>query len=131
MLFSDRLRAERVTRLTGAPSFFNAILGPSVDTAPRLPCLKMVFCSGETLSLSTMKRLRYAFPTCSLFNLYGATETSGDCASYMFSEDSKSSIQNESVPIGTALVGTRTVMHVVDRETLRLRLGIAVTISSY
>jgi len=132
MVFLGRLKAENVTRLTMTPSHLEALLNvvhqgssePSID----LPALRMLCSSGEALGLNLVRQLRAYLPeSCLMLNLYGATELSGDCAYHQVKNEASLQghlaqvdvLQHASVPIGRALEGTGTVLHVIDQESLR------------
>ncbi len=78
--FCHLIQRMRISRVTLVPSFLNAILNS--DHVAALKTLRYIICSGEALSMSTVKKCRTLLRDTRLINLFGATETGADVTFY-------------------------------------------------
>jgi amino acid adenylation domain-containing protein len=97
---------EGVTTLHFVPTMLNAFLD-AVDSVP-LPSVRRVFCSGETLTVDTVRRFLTTWPDIEVHNLYGPTEASIDVTAWHCKPDAAT------VPIGRPIANTRT--YVLDGQ---------------
>jgi hypothetical protein len=79
------LARHSVTRVTLVPTLLAAIFELIPDVGCRIPTLRILRCSGEPLRPELLARFRTSLPRCTLLNLYGSTEVSGDCTCAVFS----------------------------------------------
>ena len=70
------IKAKNITRLHFVPSMLTSML--LGDELAQCRSLKQVFCSGEALSVSQVKRFKVLLPSVELHNLYGPTEAAID-----------------------------------------------------
>ncbi len=120
----DRIGA---TRLTAVPSLLSAMLavhGSAITRIcaeprrPFLPRLRSVVSSGEEISPALATRLRAAFPSARLFDVWGSSETTADATIHELREQDLSAVR---VPIGRPIDGVR--VSIVDAAGAPLPLG--------
>jgi amino acid adenylation domain-containing protein len=97
------LAAHRVTRLVVVPSLLSAILDCQDQLGQRLPSLRLVVSSGESLPVDVARRFRRAVPHARLLNLYGSSEISADVTCY---DVSLLAEHDRTVPIGRPISNT-------------------------
>ncbi|CAN8232667.1 unnamed protein product [Cochlearia groenlandica] len=110
----DFLEAYSISRLTGVPSMFRAIL-PTLQHRGHnklQSCLKLVVLSGEPFPMSLWDSLHNLFPETCFLNLYGSTEVSGDCTYFDCSGLPKllKTEKISSVPIGKPISNCKVVL---------------------
>ncbi|HEY4055605.1 MAG TPA: amino acid adenylation domain-containing protein [Kofleriaceae bacterium] len=110
------IRDEKITFAHFVPS----MLGPFLDAAKTIPStsLRRVFCSGEALSTSLVRRFGSLF-SAELYNLYGPTEATIDVSWWRCDTQR----QRATVPIGIPVANTR--LYVLDRELQPVPVGAA------
>ncbi|RYE40003.1 MAG: amino acid adenylation domain-containing protein, partial [Hyphomicrobiales bacterium] len=105
-----------VTLVHFVPSMLQVFLEADVPMAGHR--LRQMFCSGEALPASLMKRCLAAFPQMGLDNLYGPTEAAVDVLAW-HCEDNGS----DRVPLGHAIANVQ--IHVVNPSLQPVPLGVA------
>jgi amino acid adenylation domain-containing protein len=110
----DLLAARGVTRLLAPPSLLRAMLDAEADLAVRLPNLRLLFSTAETLGPDLAERLAERMPHARLVNTYGSSETT---AVVTTAEVAPGAGQTR-VPIGRPIANSR--VYVLDP---RGRLG--------
>ncbi|MEV0171332.1 amino acid adenylation domain-containing protein [Streptomyces sp. NPDC050803] len=81
-----------------------------VETGPRLPALRELYCAGEALHLTdAFRRFLAAHPGCALYNQYGPTETSIIVTSHRVDPE-----DGTLPPIGTPVPGARILLRDAD-----------------
>ncbi|MEQ9810562.1 amino acid adenylation domain-containing protein [Streptococcus jiangjianxini] len=82
LYLAREITEKQITTMHFVPSMLDVFLDTielySENGQINLSCLKYVFCSGEALSLSSVKRFKQLLPSTQLHNLYGPTEASID-----------------------------------------------------
>src|SRR6185312_15696709 len=91
------------------------------DGAARCTSLTQVFCSGEELSDTLMRRFQATFPGVALHNLYGPTEAAIDVTAWTC--EAEGSAERASVPIGRPIANTR--IYLLDGRLQPVPLGVA------
>ncbi len=117
ILFADRLRRRRVTRMTLTPTLLRMMLAALGDFRARLPRLKHWFSSGEALPLD-LERLFFARADGDLYNLYGPSEASMETTYWRCARDHSRS----TVPIGRPLANARN--YVLDAALNPVPVGV-------
>lgn len=94
-----------VTRLVVVPSLLSAIHLSCASLQNRLPKLKLLTCSGETLSEALVQETQRTLPQARLLNLYGSTEVTGDATWYEVPR-----AHSGPVPIGHPIANSKLVI---------------------
>ncbi|WP_207001574.1 AMP-binding protein, partial [Trinickia mobilis] len=118
----DLIERQRITTMHFVPSMlqvFTDFLERNEEAARRCETLSRIFCSGEGLSGSTVRRLCALLPHVELHNLYGPTEASVDvtfwaCDVRYFPDD---------IPIGRPISNTQ--VYVLDGRLQPVPVGVA------
>jgi acyl-coenzyme A synthetase/AMP-(fatty) acid ligase/acyl carrier protein len=98
----ELINKESITITHFVPSMFS-VLEDSVEVnKTELPSLRYIFCSGEVLTLSQVKKCHNLLPNTEIHNLYGPTEVSIDVLYYNCSYK-----EIEQVYIGTPISNTK------------------------
>ncbi len=111
---SHAITRHGVTTLHFVPSVLVAFLDD--PSAGSCACIKQVFCSGEALSLSSVKRFLQLFPNTKLFNLYGPTEAAVDVTAWTCNAAALT------VPIGTPISNTK--IYILDKAINPQPIGV-------
>lgn len=93
------LQSQPITRMTVTPSLLQALL-QTCQAAP--PSLRQLLCSGEPLPRALVCQCHRQWPAVELWNIYGATETTADCAAGIVATPA----DTDPVAVGQALPGT-------------------------
>lgn len=112
---SALIAARGITTLHFVPSMLAVFL--QARGAEALP-IRRVFCSGEALTMETVRRFCARHPGVELHNLYGPTEASVDVSYWPCDPDHPQGL----VPIGKPVANT--TLHVLGRHLERLPAGV-------
>jgi amino acid adenylation domain-containing protein/FkbM family methyltransferase len=119
----DLIDRADITTAHFVPSMLRYVLDePELEYCTRL---RRLYCGGEALDMSMVRRLRDRLPACDVFNQYGPTETS---VSVLF-WDASEPYDGDIAPIGWPISGaelhilTDGMAHVADGETGELWIG--------
>lgn len=94
--FVDVLEQEKISRVVLLPSYLSIVLDSVEDVGSHLAALRLCSVSGEPLSRGVARQFVDSMQHCTLLNLYGSTEVSGDVTAMPVGE--REVVQN--VPIG-------------------------------
>ncbi len=108
-LLVQALAQHGVTRLVLTPSLLAALLDSGMPLAARLPQMRLVVSSGETLSLPLCRRFHEAMPHCRLLNLYGMSEVAADVTCF---DTAQLRDTDPAVPLGRPIANT--VAYILD-----------------
>ena len=100
----DALAEHGTGRIIAAASLLRAMLDTQADLASRLPRLRLLFSSAETLPVDLAERLRERVPQATLVNTYGSSEVT---AVVTVAEVGPAAADLPRVPIGRPLTGSR------------------------
>ena len=111
------LAKRSITRLTVVPSLLKVLLQYGGDRlGERLPALRLVISSGESLTPETASRLLSALPGVTLLNMYGSTEISADVTVNRVTE-----ANNRQGLLGRPIANTR--IHLLDAKRRPVPVG--------
>ena len=110
-LFIKKLQVEEITRLVMVPSLLKALLNKLLEDEIRLPSLKYLTSSGETLPAGLVTEFYNTFPAANhtLLNIYGSTEVTADVTCYDTSagyQQLAGHVPHQHVPIGKPIANT-------------------------
>lgn len=111
----DIIRARGVTTLHFVPSMLQAFL--AVPTLEECRSVRMVFCSGEELTVAQKDQFFGRFQSAALHNLYGPTEAAIDVTAWECRTEEKI------VPIGRPISNVR--LYIVDENLALAPVGVA------
>lgn len=115
------IQKTKINILEIVPSQLRIILDVIKDIGiEKLNTLKWIILTGEALPVDITKKWRALFKNVQLMNAYGPTECSDDVTHYVLEEQGGSLYK--SVPVGTAIVNTRT--YVLDDNLSPLPVGV-------
>lgn len=117
--FINILNEYKVTRITLVPSLLKILLETRRDLDKYLSDLKICICSGEVISVNTVKRFREVLPQCKLLNLYGSSEISADATCYEVKPYDKFSW---CVPIGKPISNMQ--VYILDTQMNLVPVGV-------
>jgi len=103
VLFCERLAQSRVTTLVLVPSLLTQLLELKTSA---LETLDTLVCSGESLSVDLIRRVKARYPRVRLYNFYGSSEVNGDVTAGVCS-DSNNVAQLEHSLVGRPIWNTR------------------------
>ena len=108
----DLIQQKNITVLHFVPPMLDALL--EVPEVINSTCLRLIICSGETLTPATVKRCHELLPNAALHNLYGPTEAAIDVTAWECSDSPQ-------VPIGNPIANT--AIHLLDRDLNEVPIG--------
>lgn len=108
----ENFKKSQITTWVSTPSFADMCLGDSNFNETLLPRLKtMLFC-GETLTNSTINKIKRAFPEIDIYNTYGPTESTVAVTSIKVTEQ----LNNEYKPLPIGYAKTNTWIYIMDEN---------------
>ena len=107
----DVVARESITTLHLVPSMLRAVLYSGTVDSVKIPTLRRIVCSGETLSRELVNRAQELIPAVGLFNLYGPSEAAIDVTWW----DCKDG-EDGPVPIGRPIANTHAYVVGSDRK---------------
>ena len=110
-LFIKKLQVEKITRLVLVPSLLKALLNKLLEDEIKLPNLRYLTSSGETLPVGLVTDFYKTFPAANhtLLNIYGSTEVTADVTCYDTSagyQQQEGNVPHQHVPIGKPIANT-------------------------
>lgn len=115
--FINELNRHEISRLVLVPSLLSNLL--QTPEFSSLSHLKLVFCSGESLSLPLATLFQSKLPNVQLINLYGSSEIGADVSYHVCETESKL----QCVPIGRPI--SNSDLYVLNSERQALPIGVA------
>ena len=111
------LAKRSITRLTAVPSLLKVLLEHGGDRlGERLPALRLIVSSGESLAPETASRLLSALPGVTLLNIYGSSEVAADVTVNRVTETT-----NRQGLVGRPIANTR--IHLLDAKRRPVPIG--------
>ncbi|MDQ1355343.1 MAG: hypothetical protein QG657_5653, partial [Acidobacteriota bacterium] len=95
--YADFINLRQINTLHTTPVFFNSIANPSQE----MPSIKLLHLGGERLTGAMVQNaLNTTSPGCLIFNGYGPTEATINCAIFLLSGNSLENAEKDNIPIG-------------------------------
>jgi acyl-coenzyme A synthetase/AMP-(fatty) acid ligase len=111
----ERLQAEGIVCLLQSPmECSQLLLLPSqlhqlLILSPVFSCLERLIVSGEPCPFNVLEKFQSLYPRAQVINLYGQTETTGDCAYAILSDLGKDAVVDSVVAVGKP-IGSTTII---------------------
>ncbi len=109
------IQREKITVLHFVPPMLDALL--DVATVADCSSLRLILCSGDSLTPRIVERCREKLPHAALHNLYGPTEAAIDVTSWAYDSELKPTI----IPIGHPI--SNTAIHLLNQDLHEVTQG--------